>query len=146
MKSIVKSLGSLAVVAMIALPAAAADKDTVDYRINVMKSMGAQAAGLGAVIQGKVPNDNLGLHARMISIGMKEAQKAFEAKIVGGTAKPDVWDNWKDFSERLAKLEAAAVVVADLADKGDKAGAQAKVKEMLTCKSCHDVYRVPEQK
>lgn len=146
MKTFVTLLGATAVAAMLSVPALADDKATIDYRINIMKAMGAQAAGLGAAMQGKVPNDNIGLHARSIALGMKQSMKAFEAKAVGGTSKGEIWDNWKDFSDRLAKLEAAAVVVADLADKGDKAGAQAKIRDMLTCKSCHDVYRVPDQK
>jgi cytochrome c556 len=146
MKALVTLFGGAAVAAMLAMPAAADDKATTDYRINLMKAMGAQAAGLGAAMQGKVPNDSIGLHARSIAIGMKIAQKAFEPKVVGGTAKAEIWDNWKDFSDRLSKLEAAAIVVADLADKGDLAGAQGKVREMLTCKACHDTYRVPEQK
>jgi cytochrome c556 len=146
MKSLAQLLGGVAFAAMISMPAAADDKATVDYRINIMKSMGAQAAGLGAAMQGKVPGDNIGLHARMIALGMKQAIKGFEPKLVGGTAKGEIWDNCMDFSDRLKSLEAAAIVVADLADKGDAAGAQGKIKEMLTCKSCHDVYRVPEEK
>lgn len=146
MKLFATLLSGAALAAVLTGPALADDKATIDYRINLMKAMGAQAAGLGAALQGKVPNDNLGAHARSIAIGMKMAVKAFEPKVVGGTSKGEVWDNWKDFSDRLMKLEAAAVVVADLADKGDMAGAQGKVREMLTCKSCHDVYRVPEQK
>lgn len=146
MTSFATLLSGAALAAFLAGPAMADDKATTDYRINIMKAMGAQAAGLGAAMQGKVPNDNLGAHARSIAIGMKMAIKAFEPKVVGGTSKAEIWDNWKDFSDRLMKLEAAATVVADLADKGDMAGAQGKIKEMLTCKSCHDMYRVPEQK
>ncbi len=146
MKSFAMLLGGAAMAAMLSMPAVADDKATTDYRINIMKAMGAQAAALGAAMQGKVPNDNIGLHARSIALGMKASVKAFEPKVVGGTSKAEVWDNWKDFSDRLMKLEAAAIVVADLADKGDMAGAQGKIRDMLTCKSCHDVYRVPEQK
>ena len=34
---------------------AAEDKDVIDYRQNLMKSLGAHAAGLGAIAQNKVP-------------------------------------------------------------------------------------------
>lgn len=145
MNLLVKSLGGIAVAAMFVLPATAADKDVIDYRINIMASIGKQSAALGAVLQGKVPPDNLGGHARSIHVAVQQARKAFVPNVPGGTSKPDVWTNWKDFDERFAKLEAVSLEVAELADKGDRAGAQAKVKEMLTCKTCHDVYRTPQK-
>ncbi len=114
----------------------------IAYRTHVMKSMSEQAAALGQIMQKKVPYEqNIALHAEAISLGAREALKAFEPKVIGGTAKPEVWDNWKDFSDRLKALDAAASEVAKLARDDGAAAAQPKVLGMLTCKSCHDKYR-----
>ena len=149
MNRLMQTLGGLTLAAVLVMPIAAgaqekeAAKDpVVAYRTEVMKSMGAQAAALGAIMQKKVAYDqNIGLHAESIAIAAREALKAFETKQLGGTAKPEVWDNWKDFSDRLKALDVAATEVAKLAKEGGAAAAQPKVMAMFTCKGCHDTYR-----
>jgi cytochrome c556 len=136
-------LGGVALAAVLALPAVAAEnKDIIDYRINIMKTLGEQSGAIGKIMQGKVDNkDNLALHAETIALNIEAALKAFEPKVVGGTAKAEVWDNWKDFSDRFKVLQAAAKDVAATARTGGFAAAQPKLQGMFTCKSCHDVYR-----
>lgn len=138
-----------AVLAMLAAPLAgtkAAD-DTenqdppVQYRIDVMKGVGANAGGIGVLLRYKLPQtQNIALHADAIAFGARAALTAFEPKVAGGTAKPKVWENWKDFSDRLTKLADAADDVA----KSARAGGPdpAKLNTMFgMCKSCHDEYR-----
>jgi cytochrome c556 len=112
------------------------------YRELVMRGVGANAAAIGLIMQKKVPQDeNLAMHAEAIALGAHEALKAFEPKVQGGTSKPDIWDNWQDFADRLKALETSATEVADLAKQGGVAAAQPKILDMLSCKSCHDKYR-----
>ncbi|MDX2222015.1 MAG: cytochrome c [Rhodospirillaceae bacterium] len=145
MKNVLNVLGGVALAALVAAPVSAADKDTIDYRINVMKSLGEQASALGKILQNKVPRaDNLAIHAETIALQARAAQTAFADKVVGGTAKADVWDNWADFSARFANLEKAALDVAEAAKSGGLAAAQPKIQAMLTCKACHDIYRTPQ--
>jgi cytochrome c556 len=113
----------------------------VQYRIDVMKGISYNAAGIGVVLRYKLPQtQNIALHADAIAIGARAALTAFAPKVAGGVAKPNVWENWKDFSDRLTKLAAAADDVAASARAG---GADpAKINTMFgMCKNCHDEYR-----
>ena len=112
----------------------------IAYRVEVMKTMGAQAAALGAIMQKKVPFDqNIALHAEAISLGAREALKAFEPKQPGGAARPELWDHWADVAARFKALDIAAADVAKQAKAGPVD--PKKVLAALTCKSCHDIYR-----
>ncbi|MBL8643498.1 MAG: cytochrome c [Rhodospirillaceae bacterium] len=143
MNRVYRVMGGVVLAALLAAPAAAADnKDIIDYRINIMKTLGEQAAAIGKISQGKVDNaDNLALHAETIAINVAAAKKAFEAKVVGGTATQAVWDNWGDFITRFTALETAAKDVAAAAKAGGMDAAKPKMLGLFTCKSCHDVYR-----
>ena len=141
----------LSAVALLALPLTAQaqgqgkDRDVprdpiIAYRVEVMKTLGAQAAALGAIMQKKVPFDqNVALHAEAIALGAREALKAFEPKQPGGAAKPELWDHWADVSARFKALDAAASDLAKAAKNGPVD--PNAVLAALTCKSCHDVYR-----
>jgi cytochrome c556 len=143
------TLTALSLATALALPLAAAAQEkeppkdpVIAYRTEVMKSLGANAAALGAIMQKKVAYDqNIAIHAEAISLGARAALKAFEPKLAGGTAKAEIWDNWKDFSDRLKALDAAAADVAKTARDSGPAAAQPKVMPMFTCKGCHDTYR-----
>lgn len=140
-------LSGVALAALVALPAMAAEnKDVIDYRINIMKTLGEQASAMGKIAQGKVTNaDNLAAHAQTIAIQVGAAKKAFEAKVVGGTSTQAVWDNWKDFSDRFTALETAANEVAAAAKAGGMDAAKPKMAGLFTCKACHDIYRTKTQ-
>lgn len=131
--------------ALIATPVAAQAQSLnqdpiIAYRVEVMKTLGAQAAALGAIMQKKVPFDqNVALHAEAISLGAREALKAFEPKQPGGAAKADLWDHWADVSARFKALDTAA---ADIAKQAKAGPVDPKtVLAALSCKSCHDIYR-----
>jgi len=122
--------------------AQAADKDFIDYRINLMKSLGAHAGALGAIAQNKVPyGDNLALHADAIGAAADAALLAFEKNLPGGTAAANIWENWDDFAGRFQALSASAKEVAAAARSGGMAAAGPKMRGLFTCKSCHDEYR-----
>ena len=140
-------IGGLSLAAVMTLPLAAsaqapeAPKDPVlAYRSAVMKSLGDNVAAMGAILQKRVPYDqNIALHLEGISLGAKAALKGFENKMVGGTAKEEIWTNWKDFSERLTALSTTADALAKKAKAGPVDPKE--VMGALTCKSCHDTYR-----
>ncbi len=121
------------------------DQESIDYREHVMKTMGEQVASINMILQQKAPPDNFAVHARILAISAATAKKAFEPKVPGGEAKPEVWDNWADFSKRLDALVAATADLAKTAQEGGLAAAGPKVQSTLTCKGCHDTYRVPKK-
>ena len=125
-----------------ALPVRASeDKDVIDYRQHVMRALDEETAALGMVVSTQVPNDNLVSHLEAIATIASSALKTFEPKVLGGEAKPVVWEKWADFSSRMNDM---AVKTAQLAETGRKNGQDAIMNDMvaaLSCKSCHDIYR-----
>jgi cytochrome c556 len=130
---------------MAARLARADDQDVIDYREHIMKTMGEQAAAIAQILQQKAPAENFAIHAQVLAITAATAKKAFEPKVVGGEAKPDVWAHWVDFAKRLDDLAAATADLASTAKSGGVSAAGPKVQSALTCKSCHDTYRVEKK-
>lgn len=121
------------------------EQDSIDYRKHIMKSLGEEAAVLGMMMQQKIPATDFATHAQALAATASTAKKAFEPKVAGGDSKPEVWAQWPDFSKRLDELVAATEDLAKTAKDGGMAAAGPKMKTALTCKSCHDTYRVPKK-
>ena len=121
------------------------DQDAVDYREHIMKSMGEQVAAIGEILQQKVGPENLATHVQILAITAATAKSAFEPKVLGGKAKPDVWLHWADFAKQLDELTAATANLAKVAKDGGVSALAPKVQGALTCKSCHDTYRQPDK-
>jgi cytochrome c556 len=138
---------SLKMVALFAifLPAvvSADDQDVIDYREHIMKTLDEQSAALGMILSASAPGDNAAAHLQAIALTAQIALKAFEPKVLGGEAKPEVWSNWADFSKRMNEFAKISLEAAAMAkEKGsDDPGLPAKIIDALSCKSCHDVYR-----
>jgi cytochrome c556 len=130
---------------VIASAVRADDQDVIDYREHIMKTMGEQAASISQILQQKAPADNFALHVQILAVAAATAKKAFEPKVPGGEAKPEVWTHWADFAKRLDDLTAATAELANTAKAGVAAAAP-KVQAAMTCKSCHDTYRVEKKK
>ena len=144
MTRLLQFAGALAIAVMALSPVArAADpSDVIDYRQHAMKSLAEQLASLNMTLQGKAPAENMVLHAQTLAVVASTALKAFEDKVPGGEAKPDVWAKWDDFSKKMNELAANTAELAKVAQSGGAAAVQEKLKAgAMTCKGCHDVYR-----
>jgi len=134
--------GAIALWALLAGVAAAADNnDVIDYRQHIMNTLNEQAAALGEILSGAVPDDNVIAHMDALAITASTALKAFEPKVPGGQAKPEVWGNWADFSKRMNEFAQGTAAMAKLAHEQGKDAGLAKVMDALSCKKCHDTYR-----
>jgi cytochrome c556 len=145
---LVRVVAAVAWAAAIASPAMvrADDQDVIDYRQHIMKTMGEQAAAMGQILQQKAPPDNFTLHVQVLAITAATAKSAFEEKVLGGEAKPEIWAKWADFSKRLDDLAAATADLAKTAAGGGLAATAPKIQAALTCKACHDTYREEKKK
>jgi cytochrome c556 len=123
-------------------PAVGADeKDVVEYREHLMKTLHEQSEALGQILSGVIPDDNATAHMDQVALVASLSLKAFEAKVPGGEAKPAVWSNWPDFSKRMNEFAQKTAAAAKAAhDSGNEAGL-AQLSDALTCKSCHELYR-----
>jgi cytochrome c556 len=144
MKPTINLLAQSALAAIL-LPAvvSADDQDVIDYREHIMRTLDEQSAALGMILSTVIPGDNTVAHLQAIALTAQSALKAFEPKVLGGEAKPEVWSNWADFSKRMNEFaKNTALLAAQVKEKGSDDPALAeKVIDALPCKSCHDVYR-----
>lgn len=124
-----------------AAPAHPDDKEVIDYRQHIMKTLNEQSAALGQILSTTVPGDNTGAHIQAIALAASLALKAFEPKVQGGEAKPEVWSQWPDFSKRMTDFAQKTAEMAKLAREKGNDAALANVVDALSCKGCHDVYR-----
>ncbi|HEY3783834.1 MAG TPA: cytochrome c [Steroidobacteraceae bacterium] len=126
--------------------ASASDKDVVDYREHIMNTLNEQAGALGEILSNAIPDDNVIAHLDAIALTASTALKAFERKVPGGEAKPDVWSNWPDFSKRMTEFAQKTSEMAKMAHTQGKDAALSEVLDALSCKSCHDTYRKAKKK
>jgi cytochrome c556 len=122
------------------------DKDTIEYRQHIMKSLNAQSAILGQIVSGAIPDDNVVQHMDVLALLASTALKSFEAKVPGGEAKPDVWSDWADFSKRMQEFAKKTEEASKIAHTQGGQAALANMLDVLSCKSCHDVYRAEKKK
>lgn len=117
------------------------DKDVIEYREHIMTTLNEQSAALGEILSTTVPPDNTVAHIDAIALTASIALKAFEPKVPGGEAKPEVWARWADFSKRMTELAQRTSQLAKLAREQGRDAALVDVTAALTCKGCHDEYR-----
>ena len=66
---------------------------------------------------------------------------------IKSAAKPEVWSDAKGFAAAAAALQAQTAKVLQLADGGDAAGMKAQMRALNgACGTCHQTYRVAQQK
>jgi|SRR5882757_1179518 len=122
------------------------DQDVIDYRQRIMKTLNEQAEIIGMILSKVIPTDNTAAHIETMAITAGTALKAFEPKVPGGEAKPEVWSKWPDFSKRMTEF---ATKTANAAKAAKQSGPQAGLLIMTDtdlCKGCHDTYRQEETK
>jgi cytochrome c556 len=138
-RSVALLVGTLAILCQ--QPGHADDEDTIDYRQLIMKQLDAESEALGMIVSGQIPPDSLALEAKSIANAAKAALKAFEPKVLGGEAKPEVWSNWDDFSKRMQAFARNSEEMAKVAETGNLAKVTELMITALPCKECHDTYR-----
>lgn len=142
-------LSALAVLAAIAIPALAQEADPDDaikFRQNVMKGVGGSASNIGAILQGKVAQEDKLEHlTRMLALAADPTlttaafkQNTDDEGFERTSALGKIWEDWDDFESRLQKLGETTKAAAE-------AGENVSMDEMKAvfevCKGCHDTYR-----
>jgi cytochrome c556 len=117
------------------------DKDVVDYREHIMKSLEQQTGALGQILSGVGPAEDAVAHMEVIALTASIALKSFEPKVPGGSAKAQVWKDWPDFARRMKDFADKSAEMAKIGREQGADQAAMKVIEALPCKGCHDIYR-----
>jgi cytochrome c556 len=120
------------------------DQDAIDYRQHIMNTMQEQVAAIDMILKQQAPAENFATHVKVLAVAASTAKSAFQPKVPGGEAKPEVWTNWTDFANRLDKLVEAIGDLEKTTISGGLAAAGPKVQAALSCKGCHDTYLSPK--
>jgi len=134
---------ALALAPFLAMPGtcAAADEDAIAYRQHVMTTLNEQSAALGQILATAIPDDNVVAHLEVIALSASTALKAFEPRVAGGESKAEVWTHWDDFSTRMQEFAQKTADAVKKAKAGRTDEVLTNISDVLSCKSCHDVYR-----
>jgi cytochrome c556 len=140
------SIGSaIALTAGTALSVNADDEDAIKYRQAVMAAVGGHMGGAVAIVKGQVPyKDDLVAHASGLNAMANVAANAFKQKTQGGDtrAKPDIWSDAADFSQKIENLKQATADFLAAAESGGPEAAGAKLGAVGdACKGCHKKFR-----
>lgn len=127
-----------------------ADQPLIQYRQNLMSGQRASMASIGDILKNKLPysTNHIAAHARNISEYAKLIPDAFKKQITAGAtdAKPEIWQNWEDFTAKAKALEKASAKLSTVAASGDMKAIMPQVKALGdSCKACHDSYRKPKE-
>jgi len=109
-----------------------------------MRAQDANAAAIGMILTGTVPNENMLTHFEALLLSNRQARDIFEMEIEGGNAKPEIWENWDDFAGKLDTAEEnLKLAIEEIKANGPGAAGEVAI-AALACKDCHDVYKVTE--
>lgn len=139
---------TLFLVAALAAPVTllAENEDQIEYRLHIMRTLAAEMTAVDLILKEKAPVESLPAHARILSAAASTARAAFQEKAPSQHAKPEIWDNWTDFEQRIHALLAATQDLAKTAQSDGLAAARVKAQATAqVCKGCHDAYRVPRE-
>jgi cytochrome c556 len=83
----------------------------------------------------------------VLAMTAQTALKAFEPKVPGGEAKPEIWSNWADFSKRMTEFAQQSAAGAKIAKEQGKDAALVQLVNLADdCKGCHETYRQEKEK
>ena len=133
-------------------PATAQDAaKLIEYRKNVMKSLGAHTAAIAAVVKGEV-----GLwHQVMVhAVAIDGVNRTIVELFPPGTgseagdtrAKPEIWLQQQRFAEAARQVSAQAAALVAAAQRGDRQATATEFANLgRACGSCHETFRAEER-
>ncbi|MCC5793684.1 MAG: cytochrome c [Chromatiales bacterium] len=124
------------------LPAA---EDMINYRQQVMKTMGAQIAAISLIARDRIElPDHLPGHASALADAAVQARAVFpEGSGVGETdALPAIWLQREQFEELIERSVTSTAALRDAAEAGDRQALMGAVRQVgMDCLACHRDFR-----
>ena len=120
----------------------------VRERMELMTDMGKRLLAISKRLRANKELDRIGPDARAVH---ELARKIVEEFPPGSTqsptaAKPVIWQQWDDFTEKAKKLQTEAEKLSKInAGDGDALRAQFRA-VAYACDGCHETYRIPKEK
>ena len=147
------AVGAIAVFAAYSLDALAQERpqtkeeQAIKYRQSVYKVILWNFGPMAAMVQGKIPYDAADFSRRADRVATM-APMLLEGYPPGSNtdaptrAKPEVWQNFDEFTKLMHNMEDKAAALASVAKEGNLEKSHAAVGELGdACKACHDKFR-----
>lgn len=137
----------LGLATLAASPILNAQEGDVKYRRSVMAAVGGHAGAIAEIAYGAVPHtDQLAMHAQALHTLSTTIVTAFREQAMTEDpptgAKPEIWEKWDEFEQKVADLERTSAAVAKAAAEGDEIGVAESLDPMWdSCDGCHKVFR-----
>ncbi|MCB1858503.1 MAG: cytochrome c [Gammaproteobacteria bacterium] len=118
-----------------------------EYRESIMTVFKWYLGPMAGMAKGKIPYDQASFQHNA-----KELAKAASLDVLSGfpegsidedsEAKPEIWQNWKKFEDKLEALRTESAKLAEIAAGGDQQATVEQFKRTAgTCGGCHDDFR-----
>lgn len=139
-----------ATIATAVIPAAWAFKDAegaIEYRQSAFTLIAEHVGQMGAMIRNEKPFDAAEFKYRASSVEALSKMPLEGFNYPGADkgktkAKPEVWENMKDFTARMSKFQDNAATLAKATASGDLDTIKpAFMDTMKNCKACHTDYK-----
>jgi len=123
------------------------DDDAVDYRMGLMTVVEWNFAPLSAMNKGKMPFDavDYAKHAERVAYLSDQLVEGFPKgsdKNEHSDAKPAIWSNFADFTDKAKTFNTEAKALAEVAKGKDEAKDREQFKKLAAaCKACHEKYK-----
>ena len=128
---------------------AAGDKEHIEYRQKVMKSVGADMGAISDIVKHDLPfGTRLAVHASRMQLAAALITRAFEQSTadLATDAKPEIWTKQDEFKQAITDFGVAAKALEDAAKRGEPDEIQAAVKDLgKSCGGCHKPFRKPKE-
>lgn len=127
--------------------AAVKPETAIHYRQGIYHAMGWNFGPMNDMVRGKQPWDqaDFSKRAQRIAFYSKQLLEGFPPGSDTGAetdAKPEIWQNFDDFTAKMHNFQDAAANLAKVTQGGDQAASkQAFADTAKACKACHDKYR-----
>jgi cytochrome c556 len=118
----------------------------VRERMELMTDMGERLLAISKRLRANKELDRIAADARAI----KDASAKLTSQFPPGStqfptaAKPVVWQQWEDFSEKAKKLQKEAELSTTSSSDGDALRKQFRA-VAYACDGCHETYRTPKE-
>lgn len=130
---------------------AATPKDLVEYRQDVMSSLGGHVGAAGKIVRGLVGYDQILAQAQAIADTAPLVAAIFPQDSKPGDyaktdALPKIWEQPDDFQKKVGALQDASKGFLAAAQSGDQGKVQSAFRTLgQACGGCHKEYRKKKQ-
>jgi cytochrome c556 len=116
------------------------DQASIEYRQHNMNALEAQFKAIAAIVAFDGPPANLMSHLQTALILARQVLPSFEKPAPGGSAQPEIWSSWEDYTHHMRQFEASIAMAIEAAKFGSVTDV-VWYTDQISCRKCHDTYK-----